>query len=220
MSELYIFLDEGGNFDFSNKGTRYYTLSALTTTTPLLHTSGISELKYQIWNRDLELEYFRAAEDLQTVRDIVFEFIQTNADTISVDTIVIQKNKVNPVLQNDIVRFYGIFIQILLKYVFNFYGGRFNKIIVVTDTPPTGKHGQAKTKALKTELKSWVKGFNSSYNIYHFASKSDANLQIVDYLNWAVEIKWERGERRSYDFIKKCIRSEFDVLANGTTIFY
>jgi len=220
METLYIFLDEGGNFDFSKTGTKYYTLSALTTTSPLLHAHDIAELKYQMWDRDLELEYFRATEDLQNVRDHVFEFIQKNTDTISVDTIIIQKNKVSPVLQNDIVRFYGKFMQILLKYIFTFYKNRYKKIIVITDTPPTGKHGQAKTKALKTELKSWIKGFDSSYNIYHFASKSDANLQIVDYLNWAVEIKWERDELRSYELMKKCLRSEFDVLANGTKLFY
>ncbi len=31
---LYLFLDEGGNFDFSPAGTRYLTLTAVTATRP------------------------------------------------------------------------------------------------------------------------------------------------------------------------------------------
>ena len=42
---LYIFLDEGGNFDFSKNGTKYFTVTSLTKERPFVAYKDLTELK-------------------------------------------------------------------------------------------------------------------------------------------------------------------------------
>jgi len=45
---LYLFIDESGNFDFSSGGTKYFILTALSTTNPYSVGSSLLELRYQL----------------------------------------------------------------------------------------------------------------------------------------------------------------------------
>lgn len=44
---LYVFIDESGNMDFSEKGTKHFVLAAVTTTNPLASSSILQSLKYK-----------------------------------------------------------------------------------------------------------------------------------------------------------------------------
>ena len=72
---LYIFLDEGGNFDFSTGGTKYFTLTALSKERPFQAYMPLCELKYDLIELGTEIEFFHAAEDRQAVRNSVFDII-------------------------------------------------------------------------------------------------------------------------------------------------
>ena len=74
-------------------------------------------------------------------------------------------------------------------------------------------------KAVKLTLSGLVKD-GLQYNIYHHQSKSNLNLQVVDYLNWSIFRKWERGDARSYELIQKAVDAEWDVFRHGETIYY
>ena len=69
QDRLYIFLDEGGNFDFSLNGTRYFTLTCVTSQRPFPWDATFPSLKYDLIEKGLDIEYFHAAEDRQIVRD-------------------------------------------------------------------------------------------------------------------------------------------------------
>jgi len=45
---LYVFIDESGNMDFSDKGTKHFVLAALTTLQPLVSSSALQSLKYSL----------------------------------------------------------------------------------------------------------------------------------------------------------------------------
>jgi hypothetical protein len=92
-------------------------------------------------------------------------------------------------------------------------------VIVFTDTMPLTKKKRAMEKGVKSILKSLLDE-GVTYQIYHHQSKSNFNLQVVDYCNWAIYRKWSRGDTRSYDIIKPCIDAEWDVYRNGTNTFY
>ena len=58
------------------------------------------------------------------------------------------------------------------------------------------------------------------YRILHHQSKSNTDLQITDYCNWAVYRKWDRQDVRSYAKIRRALVSEFDIFERETTCYY
>jgi hypothetical protein len=216
---LYIFIDEGGDLEFSNKGTRYFTLTALSKIRPFTLYEPLVNLKYDLWEKGINFEYFHATEDTQRTRDEVFELISNNLSKFTIDSIIVEKGKTYPALQ-DHHRFYQKTFQMLLNYTLERHKGNFNRIFILTDTIPVKKKRSEIQKAIKTFTSSWAMKYKADYTVQHYASKSDINLQIVDYFNWAIFRKWERSDTRSYDIIKDAVFSEFDVFEVGGHYYY
>jgi hypothetical protein len=213
---VFLFFDESGNLHFAPGGSKYYFFGALTTRTPVALSHSLSELRYELLAQGVELERFHAAEDRQAVRDRVFDIIRAESG-IEFDVVVIEKAKANPVL-HDPARFYPQFASYLLRYVFARYTDTTERMVIVTDRLPVEKRRRAVEKAFKTFISANVG--SRSYTLLHQASAVHACLQAADYLTWAVHKKWTHGERRPYDQIRGCIRSEFDIFAGGTHYYY
>lgn len=211
---LYIFLDESGNFDFSGKpGKRYFFLSSLSASRPFPAAQQLLDLKYDLWESGSQLECFHASPDKQWVRDKVFEIVCNHLDQFRVDSIVVDKSKVYPALQKDISRFYKKFLDILLNFVLGGHSWKSeDKIVIVLSSIDSVPKKSAFERAIKSTLNEWANKYNSEYFVHHVYAKSEINLQIVDYITWAIAKKWEHSDTRSYDLVKSCIKSEFDVL--------
>jgi hypothetical protein len=69
---LYLSIDEAGNFDFGHNGTRHFVLTGVLMRRPFTHLAGLLDVKYDVLEEGLDLEYFHASEDRQAVRDRVF----------------------------------------------------------------------------------------------------------------------------------------------------
>ena len=109
----------------------------------------------------------------------------------------------------------------LMKWVLRRIGNLSDvkNVIIFTDSMPVQKKKKAMEKGVKLTLARLVdKGLH--YNIYHHQSKSNLNLQVVDYVNWAIFRKWENGDDRSYGFIKDAIDAEWDVFKIGDVVYY
>lgn len=216
---LYIFLDEGGNLDFSETGTKYFTLTSLSKERPFEEYKSICELKYDLIESGLEIEYFRASEDKQAVRNCVFNIINDHLDQTRIDSLIVEKKKTAPGLRRE-ERFYPEMLGYLLFYIVNGYNlNLFHKIIVFTDNLPIQRKRKAVEKAIKKVLAHKLPA-NVTYHIFHHASKSNCDLQIVDYCNWAIYRKWEKQDLRSYEIIKRSIQSEFDIFRPGRRYYY
>lgn len=213
-------MDEGGNDDFSVRGSKYFTITAVSRVEPFQEINELTALKHSLWKSGTAIEYFHASEDFQTTRDEVFKILCNRIDSIQCDSIIVEKCKTNPILQHDFVAFYGKMFRILLDYVLAGHGEKYDRIIIVTDTIQLGKQNSNKTKALKLQLSKWAKEKEKVYTLLHYSSKSELNLQIADYINWAIFTKWERDESRSYELIKRCVKSEFDVFEIGREKYY
>lgn len=98
---LYVFLDEGGNFDFSPSGTRYFTFTSVTKARPFQIAPILDHLKYDLIETGLNFEYFHAAEDRQAVRDQVFHAIQRFLPSLRIDSLIVDKCKTGPALQDE-----------------------------------------------------------------------------------------------------------------------
>lgn len=215
----YLFLDEGGNFDFSPTGTHYFVLTSVATRRPFPSHGPLDDFKHDCLEFGLDTEYFHCADDNPRVRRKVFDLIAACLDSIRIDCLVVEKSKTGPALRED-KRFYPEMLGHLLKYVIpRELGKGVDEVIVITDTIPIQKKRQAVEKAIKGALASMLPG-GMRYRILHHASRSHYGLQVADFCNWAVFRKWQKGETEFYDQLKPALRSEFDIFRTGTRHYY
>lgn len=232
---LFIFIDESGNFDFSQKGTKYFVLTSISTFIPLEKRISFLSLRYSLLKEGFDLEFFHATEDKQFVRDKVFNLISYLSD-FEIDSIVVQKNKTNHMLYLEIEpsqkkgdldlkkveeKFYKQISETLLQYIIRRYfqikKTNIEKVVIVFGAVFNKRKHEYITKYLKQYLK---RNFNKVPYIYFHRSNSDVNCQIADYCGWAIYVKWERNEKRPYNLISDKIKSEFDIFKEGETIYY
>ncbi len=99
MGIVYIFLDEGGNFDFSPSGTTYFTLASATRRRPFKLNAVLDDYKYDLIEFGQERQHFHCSEDNAHVREQVFQRILEHHIGLIVDSLVVEKRKTGPALQ-------------------------------------------------------------------------------------------------------------------------
>lgn len=216
---LYIFLDEAGDFDFSVNGSRYFLLGSVSRERPFGDYNDFINLKYELVEHGMNIEYYHASEDTQSVRDKVFEIIAHSLAGMRIDSLIVEKRKTNPEL-HEATKFYSRMLGSLLRYILERYAlSQYSEVLVFTDRIPVSGKRSAVEKAVKTTLSRMLPK-SGRYRLLHHDSKSNFQLQIADYCNWAIFRKWSRSDLRSYNLIKPAIRSEFDIFRNGTIFYY
>lgn len=227
IAPLYVFIDEGGDFNFSPSGSKMYTISATITHNPWELLDEVSQLRHNILagerHNHLGQNYlenclchrFHASEDQQPVRDDFFTII-SKMQYIKAHAVVVRKNRTNPVLREP-HKFYSKVMSSLLDYIFKKY--QYSKLCIFVDNIPINKQKDIFLKAIKTEIRS--KQPSKQFSIYFPPSSSNAYLQISDYINWAVFRKWENDDTRSYVLIEKLLgKKELDMFAKGDYEYY
>jgi hypothetical protein len=216
---VYVFLDEGGNLDFSPTGTRYFTLTSVMMFRPFPVDAALTELRFNLLETGVDIEHFHATADLQATRDKVFAVIQSALGSFQVDSVVVEKCKTEPSLRAD-NRFYPEMMGHVLRYVIKRTDlSRISEVIAITDRIPVNRKRRAVEKAVKTVL-ARVLPAGVRYRILHHDSKSCAGLQIADYFNWAIFRAWERGDHRSLNVVRDAVRSQVEIFATGSTTWH
>jgi len=228
---LYLFIDESGNFDFSQKGTKYFVLTGFVTFDPNVKRGDLVKLRYKLLSEGVDQEYFHATEDKQIVRDEVYEFLSTINNTYEVHSVIARKNKANPVLYKEsymkgsrlIERVTGLGLykklcENLLQYVFKGKSNKVDKIVIVLGSLFVGDKGKTLLQTLKHFIKTNFSGI--PFEIYSHPTCADLNCQLADYCCWAIAVKADRGEKRPYEIIKSQVKSVFDIFKNGDKEYY
>jgi len=103
LPTLYIFLDEGGDFNFSPTGSKYFTLTCVNMRRPFLLHTALDTYKYNLIEfrnqPRIDLEYFHCTDDNRHVRSKVFDMLAEELPRQSVDAVIIEKCKTVPALQ-------------------------------------------------------------------------------------------------------------------------
>ncbi|MBA7578582.1 hypothetical protein ES695_15015 [Candidatus Atribacteria bacterium 1244-E10-H5-B2] len=226
MGTLFIFIDESGGFDFSSKGTKYFSLSATSTLDPL-GKEELEKIKYDLIKKGINIEYFHASEDDQFVRNRIYNFIE-ELKNIEIDSVIVQKNKTNPSLISDKKKkskkgkgseLYSMVLRTLLKYIFYRYRDsiNINQVVIILSSI----FNKSKQELIKKTIKIYLEQeFLKPFFLYFHQCKADKNTQITDYCCWAIHKKWEDGEMRPYSAIQDKIRSEFDIFEIGRKTYY
>lgn len=220
MSYLYAFIDESGNYDFSSKGTKHWVATSLLAESIDQGVLDLYHLKHQLIDLGTDLEKFHASEDRQAVRDMVFPIIGALND-VRVDSVIVEKRKAAPSIRA-LHRFYPMMLENLLKYPFDPRGidvSRFDKVFIFLDRATArASEREALKKAVKIYLARHLRGV--PYVLCMHNSGTHSYLQFVDYLSWAIYVKWERGEDRPYQTIQHLIQSEFPIFRHGFAVWY
>jgi hypothetical protein len=218
MSDLFLFLDEAGDFTFNLQASKYLVFTCLSSAQPAAIADALTTLRYDSYAQGFLLERFHAAEDKQAVRNKVFAILSTNTG-YELDAVVVEKRKTYPSLQS--FRLYSRIYRILLKYVLRRQNlVQLNSVQVICDTVPVKQKRKAMEGALKMEIAALLRGQQKLHNVVFHSSRSHPFLQGADYCGWAIFRKWERGDLRSYALISPKIKSEFNVFAIGSTFYY
>lgn len=215
---LFIFFDESGNFDFSNSGTRFWSLGALCTYNPIEGRDEFLRLGYCLAEDGRGQECFHATEDKQDVRDRVFGLITAIPKVFDVHFSVAEKRKVPPALRKDPVSFYSYMCRKALRYIVTLdkYRSAQKLVIIFSSIFNKPKH-QALLGELKAEFKEIL---SVPFHIYFKCNQQDINCQIADYCCWAMYIKWDRNDERSYALIKGKISSEESLFPSNGRDYY
>jgi hypothetical protein len=222
MPTLNVFLDESGNFDFSNNSgaSEWLLLTSVATADP---SEGVAELyaaKHALIAEGFELEYFHASEDRQAVRDKVFQVIR-NMESLRIDGLAVRKRKLNPAWR---VRheFYPRMIEYLLRYTFHHLGvdvRQYDRVHLFMDKVQLPRREkEALFRGIKQFMARHLGGM--PYQIMMHSSCAHLYLQVADYCCWALSVRRERNEGRPYEAIRRLVRSDYDIFASGSKNWY
>lgn len=215
---VYIFVDEAGDMDFSAKGSKHYMFNFLVKRRPFNLHEYIANYRYSLLERNLDplngtrldIEAFHAHNDNKYIKEELFNIISTfDADSVKAYSYILEKPKVDPGKRKEKEHFYidnlSFSIQRLLDKI-----GIDKNFVIITDRLPVQKNKAKQVGALKKGIKEYLKnnGLKIRYDIFHHCSPSSANLQIVDYISWAIYRKYEHVQDNYYEKIKRYILDE------------
>jgi len=218
MSRKYVFADECGNFDFSSKpgASRYFILVTMTVDSCSVGQELLA-LRRELAFRGVGLDReFHATTDEQAVRDAVFEVIAP--EPLRIDAVILEKCKTYAYVRSSEDRFYKTAWYQHMKYVAPRVISADDELLVVSASIGTKKK-KSLFHAAVTDVLRQVSP-TATVQVASWSAVSDPCLQIADYCAWAIQRKWEMGDRRSYNLIKAKVGTEFNLFALGTTKYY
>lgn len=215
-NNLFLFIDESGNFDFSDSGTTNFVMACVAVLAPLESAGKLNSLKYELLSEGYDISSFHATEDRQFVRDRVFPLID-GLRNVRAHVIYGDKHFAAPSLHSA-ENLHALFGKAIMKFaLLDFSKNKYHQIVVVFDQSLTKKKQGAFMAAVKAELKSLGKPFR----IYFHQMKTDANGQIADYICWARYVVLERNENRPWDSIQQTLKpASFNIFRHEHTRYY
>lgn len=227
---IYIFVDEAGDLDFTPKGSKYYMFSFLIKQRPFKLHESIASYRYALLERNLDpqntttldIEAFHACEDNKHIRKRLFELIGTfDKERIKIYAYILEKPKVIPQKTAQKHSFYAYNLTFAIKRLLDRIKISKN-FIVITDRLPVQQQKNRQIGAIKSGINAYIKDkkLNLRYAIFHHCSASSVNLQIVDYINWAIFRKYERNDTAFYRQISKYILDEEVATKDRDEKFY
>ena len=179
---VFVFIDESGNFDFSEKGTRHFVLSAHITRTPIECGAGLSSLTYEFLAKGVVNQVpIHATQNSVSTRHLVVSRLCERTHHCHVLSVFVQKSNLEKGCQND-VAMYGISAVALVDRLTSAISTESPRIVLLFDATLTSKKRAAFLKVLKATLKKAAREFH-----VHFRPVThDVNGQIADYYAWSV----------------------------------
>ena len=221
--KLYIYGDETGNLDFSNReeASQYFILTTVTVDDHAVENSLMQLRREIVWEswEDVRLpNSFHASNDNKHVRRRVFDLLTQH--TFRVDVTLLEKRKANPSIRVTDAQFYGTAWYYHLTGLVPALAPESEELLVIA--------ASIGNNDMRSNFNSVVEAIASAVapatvvKSDMWSASTAPLLQVADYCAWAIQRKWERspGDTEAYDLIRGKIASEFDVFRRGATTYY
>ena len=189
-----------------------------------MRRAELHKLRYNLLSEGVDQECFHASEDMQVVRDGIYNFLSEIDNTYEVHSVFAQKNKTDPKLYTEEyiksgkvqtkkteLKLYILLCKHLLRYIFQEKEeDKLKSIVIVLDSLYT----KEKREKILGTLKKSLHTQQIPFQIYMHKSSTDINSQLADYCCWAIAVKLERGEKRPYEQIEQQIKGVYLILSN------
>lgn len=206
-STFSIFIDESGDFDFSEKGSKYFVMAGIGTFSPILSAQQLLHLKYQLLAEGRGVSNFHASPDRQEIRNAVFARFH-QIENIEAHVVFGRKLLLKTLVENDSA-LHALCARFMIEhFIQSMSSSRVRTLVLVFDQalPPS------KQREFKSQVKAYLKSKEFEYHIYFHSMKSEVNGQIADYVAWAKFKQLEREEHRPWHSIKKSLNpTEFEI---------
>lgn len=207
MNSLFLYVDESGDFTFSNYGSQYFILTCLSTTNPFGLKEPLDIYRTKLLSLGIDIEEFHANENAKQIRDNVFEILSNTTAKFAIHAIIVNKRHVKQSFQY-VEKLYPIMMDILLNHAIPHYDILdFDALCIITDQIPVKRKNKIIIKSIKQNLSN-VTANQIPFHLYHHDSKSNYYLQAVDYYGWALNKKFRDNRTFHYNLIKDKIRNE------------
>jgi len=213
---LYLYLDEAGNFNFNEHGSKYFIMTCVQMQRPFGKAhSELLDIKYDCIELGLDLERFHASDDQQKTRNSVFQILTKYSSDYEVYSVAILKSSLVEDLREPSV-LYSTAFRLLSEYIVNIDNPDiYNSVIVITDAFASNTKRKYLRAPLKSYLKNLVADSRLPFSLYHHASAGDLNLQITDYFCWAIQRYLERDDDRSLILIEDSLKGVWQIGEDG-----
>ena len=214
----YIYADEAGNFDFSHKpgASRYFILTTVLFEDHQIESELLDLRRELVWENHNLPGPFHATTDMQLLRDRVFDLLQVHE--FRVDATIFEKRKVLPRVTLEEEAFYRYAWFYHMNYVASHIAATPDELMVIASSIGTRRKLMNFRYAVQEVIHQTSPA--SSIRVDMWPAAVEPCLQVADYCCWAIQRKWERGDSRSYDLIRPKIRSEYDLLAQQSNVYY
>jgi hypothetical protein len=220
---LYVFGDESGQLDFTPKTSRYFILTTVLVPDCRIFDRLLALRRQLAWEGLPCHPEFHATDELQPIRDRVFEVLR-HLD-FRIDATIFEKRKARPDLYTTGDRFY----EHAWYYHFKFLAqqairDRSARLLVVPATLGERKKKQELfSEAVRVVVRQTARVREARCAFWR--ARADPGLWAVDYCSWAIQRKWEHlwqgtSDDRSYRLVRDKIGSEFDIYRRSAQTYY
>jgi len=168
-----LFLDEAGNFDFTEKGTPFLMVCAILLDISAIRSGELSCLRYELNAQGHDIESFHASANTPFVRGAFMRRLAASGAGSQVFAIVLDKSTCTKPPED----LSQVYVN-LFKLVLSLSQPASGDCPVYADRVPLQRSRKAIMKAVRQ---------GAGHRTVHFhSSASSLELQIADYCTWAV----------------------------------
>lgn len=203
----YLYFDEAGNFDYSKKGSEYLILTCVQTQRPFQCAQALNDLRFSLLEDGIAVERFHACDDRKWLRERVFGIISQYVNDFRICWSMATKTALAGWMDSPGALYCQLFQDISASLIGNMRQLPIKRHIAVTDHLPN----EVRKKAYEHQMRHMLSDLiQDEFTIAHHHSMSDMNLQIADYICWAIQRKYEQGDPRWFNMIESAVVSHIE----------